>query len=355
MTIDMAKLWDDYQIANLEQELDKLFPENTFRLEDMFAKILSGDVMGGITDAIQSIFGGLSAELSSLRNVFILILVLGISATLISHFIEIFDNHQIADIGFYFNYLCMLVILMKCFISSAATAAAALQKIVEFIQVFIPAYFLSVGVATGAVTAAASYELVILIIYMVEHVLLTLILPLINSYVLLAVINGMWSEEKLGLLMEGMEKAIRFLLKASIGLVTGISVFQSMITPAIDSVKATALQKTLSAIPGIGNAAEGVVEVVLGSAVIIKNSIGLVLLLILLTVSAVPLLKIFLTACLLKAAAAFLGLVSDKRITACTDKVGSGSQLLFQTVGTSVLLFMITISIAAYTTNKAIG
>ncbi|MDE6064244.1 MAG: stage III sporulation protein AE [Lachnospiraceae bacterium] len=55
---------------------------------------------------------------------------------------------------------------------------------------------------------------------------------------------------------------------------------------------------------------------------------------------------------MLKAAAALLGVVSDKRITACTDRVGCGGQLLFKTTGTSLLLFMITISIAAYTTNR---
>lgn len=350
--VDVTRVWEEYQLGELEQELDRLFPERGFRLDDMFAKILSGNVLEGISDVLQSAIQGMAAEMAAVRDVFIWIMVLGIAAALLTHFIEIFDNHQIADIGFYFTYLCMIAILMRCFMSSAAVAADTIQRIVDFIQVFIPAYFLSVGVATGTVTATAGYQLVILIIYMVEHVLLTLILPLIYSYVLLSVVNGLWTEEKLGLLIEGMEKGIRFLLKAAIGVVTGVSAFQSMITPAIDSVKATALQKTISAIPGIGNAADGVVEVVLGSAVIIKNSIGLVMLLLLLAMSAAPLLRILFTACLLKVAAAFLGVVSDKRITACTDKVGNGGQLLFRTVGTSLLLFMITISVAAYTTNR---
>lgn len=352
MTIEMTKIWEEYRMGDLQQKLNSLFPSREFSLEDMFTRILSGDILGGIEGAIQTAIGGLSDGFASIRNVFIWIMILGIVAALISHFIEIFDNHQIADIGFYFTYLLMIAILMKCFLASAAVAADTIEKIVTFIQVFIPAYFLSVGVATGSVTATAGYQLIILLIYMVENVILTLVLPLIYSYVLLAVINGLWIEEKLALLVEGMEKAIRFLLKASLGLVTGISAFQSMITPAIDSVKATALQKTVSAIPGVGDVADGVVEVVLGSAVVIKNSIGLVMLLLLIAISAAPLLQIMITSCLLKTAAAFLGVVSDKRITACTDKVGNGSQLLFRTAGTSLLLFMITISIAAYTTNR---
>lgn len=352
MTIDIEQIWDEYQLNSLEDQLGNLFPQRNWSLKEMFSQILSGDILGGISDTIQLIIDGLVAEVSSIRTVFIWILVLGIVAAVISHFIGIFDNHQIADIGFYFTYLCMIVILIKCFMTTVSVATTAMENIVSFIRVFVPAYFLSVGVATGTLTSSVGYQLVILIIYMVEHVLTTLVLPLISSYVLLAVVNGLWAEEKLGLLAEGIEKAIKFLLKAAIGIVTGISAFQSMITPAIDSVKATALHKTIAAIPGIGDAADGVMDVVLGSAVLIKNSIGVILLLLLIGVAAAPLCKIFIMAFLMKVAAAVLGVVSDKRIVACTDKVGTGSQLLFKTAGTALLLFMITISIAAYTTNR---
>lgn len=352
MSVDIAKIWDEYDMGGLEQKLSSLFPDKQFHLEDMFSKILSGDVWGGITYAVQSFFGDIEAEFLSIKEIFIWIMLLGIAAALIAHFIEIFDNHQIADIGFYFTYLLMSVLLMKCFAASAAVAVSTIQNIVSFIQVFIPVYFLSVGAATGAVTALAGYQIVILLIYLVENVLLSIILPLINSYVLLVLINGLWIEERLTLLVEGMEKTIRFLLKASLGLITGFSLLQSMITPAIDSVRATTLQKAVAAIPGIGDAADGVVEVVLGSAVVIKNSIGLIMLILLLVIAVAPLLKILVMSFLLKMAAAFLGVVSDRRITACTDRVGNGGQLLFKTAGTSLLLFMITISIAAYTTNR---
>ena len=352
MEIDVSKVWEDYQLGEIEQKISSLFPTRSFHLEEMFSRILHGDIFGGIRYAAEGILSDFTSQIGSLRNIFIWLMVLGIVAALISHFIEIFDNHQIADIGFYFTYLLMTAVLMRCFMDCASVASQALTRIVSFIQIFIPAYYLSVGVASGSLTAAAGYQIVLLLIYLVENVLLSLVLPLIYSYVLLSVIGGLWAEEKLALLVDGLEKAIRFLLRALVGLVTGLSAFQSMITPAIDSVKTTALQKTVSAIPGIGDAADGVIEIVLGSAVVIKNSIGLVLLLLLAAVCAAPLLKILVMALLIKVAAAFLGLVSDRRVTVCTDKVGGGGQLLFKTVGASLLLFVITISVAAYTTNR---
>ena len=92
----------------------------------------------------------------------------------------------------------------------------------------------------------------------------------------------------------------------------------------------------------------------MGSAVIIKNSIGVFLLILLLGLCMAPLLKILLMGILLKGAAALMGIVSDKRITACADHAGDAVMMLFRTVGTAMLLFLICLSLVAAATNRGI-
>lgn len=352
MTFEITQLWDDYNMGVLEQEIEVLFPQYSFDLGELFKRILSGDIIGALKDAALSMLSGAGSQLGGIKEILIWVLVLGIVAAMISHFVDVFDNHQIADIGFYFVYLLLITILLRCFHIAASVTADTIGGIISFIQVFIPTYFFAVGMATGTTTATAYYELLLVLIYVVENVINAVILPAIYSYVLLSVINGIWIEEKLSLLTEFLEKAIKAILKTALGAITGISIFQSMITPVIDSAKSSVLQKTVSAIPGIGNIADGIVDVVLGSAVVIKNSIGVVMLILLLAICVVPMLKIFLTAFMLKLTAALLGIITDKRITTCTDKVGNGSILLFRTAGTALLLFIITISVVAYTSNR---
>ena len=126
---------------------------------------------------------------------------------------------------------------------------------------------------------------------------------------------------------------------------TGISVFQALITPVVDSVKKSALQRLVSVIPGIGDAADGALDMVLGSALVIKNSIGVVLLLLILVLCAAPLIKIGLIAGVLKCAAALMGVVGDKRITTCVNRAGDAGLLLLKTTGTAMLLFLISIAV----------
>lgn len=347
-------IWEEYGLDQLQQGLSELFPANTFSLEQVFSQILQGDVLGAARDILNALLGDIGGQLAGMRNVLLWLVMLGIVSALMSHFMEIFDKHQIADISFYFMYLLLTAVLLASFGRTAQVAADTMENILVFIRLLVPTYLMAVGVASGTTTAGASHQLVVLLIYGVERVLMGGLLPFIYSYVLLAVVNGIWIEEKLSLLMELLEKAIKTALKAIIGVVTGISVFQSAITPVIDTAQNSVLRRMVSAIPGIGGAADSMASLVIGSAVVIKNSIGVVLLILLVSLCAAPLLQILLTACCLKLAAAVMGIVSDKRITSCANKVGEGSMLLLRTTGTALLLFLISISVVAVSTNHGL-
>lgn len=343
--IDMDVLWQDYGLDRLEEGMRTLFPQNTLSLDHLIAQVMQGDVLGALEGLFTGVIKDFTGQLTGVRNVFVWLLVLGIVSSLMTHFVEIFDRHQVADVGFYFMYLLFTVVLLRCFFLAAETAVTALENVVLFIRLMIPAYLISVGMSTGTVTAAASTEMMLLVIYGIQNLLLDVLVPLIYSMCMLVVVNGVWAEEKLTLLIDLLEKGIGWVLKGVIGVVTGLSIFQALITPVVDSVNTSVLQKIMSAIPGIGNAADGMVDLVLGSAMMIKNSIGVVLLLLFLVMCAAPLLKIAVIAVMLKCAAAFMGIVSDKRITACANRTGDAGLLLLRTAGTGMLLFLISVAV----------
>lgn len=343
--VDMDVLWQDYGLNRLEEGMQTLFPQNTLSLDHLIAQVMQGDVLGALEGLFTGVITDFTSQLAGMRNVFVWLLVLGIVSALMTHFVEIFDRHQVADVGFYFMYLLFTVVLLRCFFLAADTAVTALENVILFIRLMIPAYLISVGMSTGTVTAAASTEMMLLVIYGIQNLLLDVLVPLIYSMCMMVVVNGVWVEEKLSLLIDLLEKGIGWVLKGAIGVITGLSIFQALITPVVDSVKTSVLQRILSAVPGIGNAADGVVEMVLGSAVMIKNSIGVVLLILFLVMCAAPLLKIAVIAVMLKCAAAFMGIVSDKRITACANRTGDAGLLLLRTAGTGMMLFLISIAV----------
>lgn len=343
----LDEIWQEYGLDNLQEGMQALFPQSGISFEELLVQVMSGDVIGALGNFIKGNIAGMADSFQSMKNILVWLVVLGVISALLTHFVEIFDKHQVADLSFYFVYLLLSAVLLKCFVQIAQSAYSLMENIVLFVKLLIPTYLLAVGVATGPATVNSYYQILLMLVYGVESILTGVVLPLIYSHMILSVVNGIFSEEKLSLLVELLKKTIGWILKAILGAVTGLSLFQAVIGPAVDSMKSAVLQKAVAAVPGVGSAAKGLVELAVGSAVIIKNSIGVVLLILLLGLCAIPLLKIFFTAFLIKCAAAFMGIISDKRITACTNHTGDAGMMLFQAAGTAMLMFLICISIVA--------
>ena len=66
----------------------------------------------------------------------------------------------------------------------------------------------------------------------------------------------------------------------------------------------------------------------------------------------VPVLKILVITGTIKLGAAVTGIVSDKRISACADRVGKGCLLLLRCVCTATALFIIVVAVVSYTVSS---
>ncbi|MBQ6886627.1 MAG: stage III sporulation protein AE [Lachnospiraceae bacterium] len=349
--MDVTSLWNEYGMEELNHKLSEFFPDIEWNMKELFGQVVSGDVWGAMVLFVKQFFASVGQQAESIKSMVVWLLILGIISALFVNFGDIFVSHQISDLSFYFLYLVLISVLVRGYMEMAEIAEQTVERIILFMQLFIPTYLVAVGAAGGSATAYGYYQVIMLLLYGIEKLMLLIILPLIHGYVFLVFMNGIWGEDRLVLLMDFLKKGITLGMKAAIGVITGISLFQSMILPAVDSLKNTTLQKAVGAIPGIGDAADGITQIVMGSAVLIKNSIGVIILLLLLVMCAVPVLKIALLSFAFKGSAAVMGMAGDKRICESTNQAGDGGLLLLRATLTVIALFMIIVAIAAYTTG----
>ena len=349
-TVDM--LMQEYGLNELQDGLANLFPDFNLSLEQIMHFIWNGDLSSCFSALKEGVLDQFAQEFISMKSVFISLLLIGILSALLSNIAHVFENKQIADVSFYFTYLMMIILLLRTFEQAAGTMSSLAQNTVTFMKLFLPTSFMAVGLSSGGVTAGVVYQILLCAIYLVQVAMSSFLLPAIYCYVFLNMVNGLWMEERFVLLMDAIKKGVKFILKAITTAIVGASVLQSMITPVIDSVKGVAVQKAVSVIPGLGDIASGVTQMMLGSAVLVKNSIGTCMLIVLVILCAVPLLKLLTIVVLMKGAAALMGLTADRRLAGCTDRMGEGSILLLQSAFTILILFMITIAIVSFTTNR---
>ncbi len=351
---DSSFVWDEMDMNAVSMDFEQLFPEFSFDGKAVFGHVMQGELWealkmlgGGIADAF-------AYQRGELRTLFFTILILGIVAALFSNFADLFKDHQVSDLAFYFVYLMLIAVLLKFFVDAVGIVQEILQSVTAFIRLYIPTYMVAVAGATGFASASVYYHLLLVVVYLIEWGYLSILLPMVYGYVLLTVINGIWMEEKLGLLLELLEKLIGGSIKVTLGIITGFSLLQAMISPVIDSLQSSAVKKAVSVLPGIGGLTEGMFEMVMGSAVLVKNSIGIYITLVLIVLCGIPILKLALLACVIKLSAALIGIVSDKRMTGCANRVGDGNLMLLKIALASVGMFVIQIAIITYTTGRII-
>ena len=337
-------LWNEMDMGAVLADFQKLFPQYTFDGKAVMGLLLQGKVWTAVKELTGGITGAFQAQTGEIRALFFAILVLGIAAALFVNFADLFQDHQVSDIAFYFVYMLLTAVLLRSFESGAGIVREILESVTTFMKLYIPTYIAAVGSASGIASATAYYQVLLFIVYLIERGYLTILLPAVYAYVLLTVINGVWMEEKLTLLLE-------LLGKATLGVITGFSMLQAMVSPVLDSLQSSMMKKAVSAIPGIGGLTEGMFEMVVGSAVLVKNSLGLYITLVLVLLCLVPLFKLLLLAGVVKISAALMGIISDKRMTNCADRVGSGNIMLLKLALSSVGMFVIQIAVIAYTTG----
>ena len=250
------------------------------------------------------------------------ILVLVLLSAVFCHLSGVFQNNQIGDISFYMIYLLLFLLLLQAFDEMTGQMERLLEGVAVFMKALLPAYYIALTGACGVATATAFYQMILILIFLTEKILLLFLLPAIRMYLVLELINFLTKEEFLSKMTELLKNGILWALKSMIG-------------------------RTAGAIPGVGNLFSGVTEVVLGSAVLIKNCLGAAAIVILLLAGAAPLCRMGISALAYQFLAAVVQPVTDKRMVGCIHTMGESLGLLVRLLLTMEILFLLTIAILA--------
>ena len=268
------------------------------------------------------------------------ILVLVLLSAVFYHLSGVFQNNQIGDISFYMIYLLLFLLLLQAFDQMAGQMESLLEGVAVFMKALLPAYYIALTGACGVATATAFYQMILILIFLTEKILLLFILPAIRMYLVLELINFLTKEEFLS-------NGILWALKSMVGVIVGIQLIQRLISPAVDTLKRSLIGRTAGALPGVGNLFSGITEVVLGSAVLIKNCLGAAAIVILLLAGAAPLCRMGISALVYQFLAALVQPVTDKRMVGCIHTMGESLGMLVRMLLTMEILFLLTIAILA--------
>ena len=339
------KLMEDMELGQMQDAVNQILKEDSFSIEEILNQILKGESLFQKETMSKWFKNIVKAQLQREQKAMFQVVLLVLLAAVFSNFTAVFGDGKTGETSFYITYMLLLALLIKSFGSMGVELKELLENVILFLKALMPSYFLAVTASSGSATAMIFYEAVLFLIYVIQVVFLKGIVPAIYVLALVELVNYLHSEDFLSKMAELLQTLIEWSLKSCMAVVLGMQLIQNMIGPAMDSLKRDIIGKTAASIPGIGNAINGVTEVALGTAVIIRNGIGVVGIIILVCIGIRPVIRLALLAFLYKLLAAVVQPVSDKRMTGALSTIGNGYVLFLKVLLCMELLIFITIAI----------
>lgn len=337
-----------FDYRKVDNVLEEIFPKEKMKFSDLVSRITEGEMVWDVLwDFLRE---QISYEFQNAKKGMTQILLLVLVAAVFHNFAGVFHNQQVAELGFYVLYMLFITICIGTFRVLIDSVATGISNLLNFFRALGPVYFMGVAITTGSATSIAFYNILLFIIYLAEVVITNLLLPLVQTFFVLRILNEMSKEEYLSKFGDLIQMIIKWILRVFLAGVVGMNVIQGMLSPAIDTVKQSVLKGGGEALPIIGDAIGGVTEVILGTAVLIRNGIGVAGGVICIVICMVPIVQMAAIVVLYRLIAAIVQPISEKRMVNCIGNMADGAELLLQIVLTSCALFLIVIATVATST-----
>ena len=176
------------------------------------------------------------------------ILLIAFTAAIFKNLSDSFFQQSTANSAFYITYVILCGVMVHSFFYLNKTVTQLVTLMADYMKGMIMAYSLAVVSTSGITTSTTVYEFYLLLIYAMTTLTNVVLLPMIKILFVLKIINHISKEEHFSRLCKTLEGVIKFLLKGFLSVLLGVQLIQSMILPAVDSMKNTVLQKGMSAI-----------------------------------------------------------------------------------------------------------
>ncbi len=346
--------YENIEIESLEEELDainKKYGKNSeISFEAVFQLLMEGKVEDAIKEAATQLYGTVLEEMQQKSDLLIKLVLLVIVAAIFNTYSSVYKFSYVGEQGFFVTYLMIAMLLIQSFAMVYEVAEETVCYLKELMECMLPALYISLLLCSGLTTSHMINTTFLWMLSLVERFLLGIILPGIRIYFFIVILNQISAVDRFSKLAGLLKQALQFLLKAVVTGIVGLNVMKGILIPVYDNAKYNALQKGLAFVPG-GSTLTGLSSILVGAGVLIKNSIGVTVVIILLLLGSVPLLEILCFYVVYKVILALVQPISDTRILAGIQGAADSTGILLRATTTSIVLSVLSVAVAIMTTN----
>ncbi len=333
--------------------IEKMIPD--FDVTELLGNVAKGEMPLSPKQLLDSLLALLVKEVKRTAKVLIFIPALSIIGAYIVNFQDGLKVGGASQASFFTCYCMIAGIAAAVFFDVIGCGREVIRNISVFMRTLLPVTLVSLA-SSGAVISASTFELVLMsVIEITQWTIEKLFLPLVLMSAALNIISNLSTGFRAEKIVQLINKTVKWGLGIMLTIFVGITGLQGIAAGSADglTVKVTKFAAS-NLIPMVGGILSETVETVMNCSVVIKNSIGVVGIIIVIAMNVVPVLNISACLILFRLCAALIQPISDERCVKCVSELAdSVSSVLSMTVAV-VVMFVIILTILINVGNSAI-
>lgn len=334
-SLDAAALADKLELDDLYAEIgriDELLAEHNagISLADIWRSMLAGEAdidFNTIWQALLSmVFGNIQGSAALLGQ----LILLSLFAVILTLLKDRFAGGEISEISRWVVYLLLIGIAIAAFIPSLNSASSTVMVLRDFIYAALPVLLPLLAAIGGVSTVSLISPALLFIVSLLMSLLANLIFPMITFSAILRICGGLAPRISLN----KMADLFRDFAKGLLGITTTVFVaflgLAGMATASLDGLAVKAVKSASGAfIPIVGGTLADALDSVVGTALVLKNVIGLVGAIAIIFICAVPAIQILLQAIVFRIAGALIQPLGEEKLAEAVTGLGNSMILLF--------------------------
>lgn len=341
-------------ISSFIEEADK-YKSDEFDID--VGELITGAIKGEIDNLTigQQILNLLFSQVGeSIKSIGIILVIVVISSILKSISDDL-ENKSIAQISHYVTYILIVTIIMKNFSDIIVMIRTSIENLVGFSNSLIP-LLITLMLTTGNIASASMLQPIILfIITFIGNFINTILIPASLVAVALNVISNISDKVQIDKLGTFINKTVIWILGIVLTIFVGVASLEGSITNGVDGLTVKTTKAAVSNfIPIVGKILGDAVETVMSCSNILKNAVGIVGVIIILSICIMPIIKLAALMGVYYLGSALCQPIADKKIVDLLGQIGGTFKLLLAIMCSISVMLVIGVTLVIKISNSGL-
>ena len=322
-----------------------------FEVKELFDSAITGKVDNkSFLNKVLSLFG---SNFKNTLKTAVGILVIILMHSVLKTFAEDLNNSEVAKIIYYVQYILIVTIIINSFSDIFKTVLDTINSLTGFANLLIPLLITLMTFTGSIVTSSIVQPILLFLIQFIGKLISDLVMPVVSIIVAISIVSKISERIQAEKISKFMKSSVIWFLGVILTIFVGVLSLEGTLTSSIDGITAkTAKAAVSNVIPIVGKILGDGVDAILGCGVVLKNAVGMVGVIIIIGICAIPIIKLITLSVMYSLLSAIAQPIADVKIVRLLEEFGGIFKLLLAILSSVSFLFIIGTTLVVKISNS---